>query len=103
MLKHLNHKFKYQQKPQIHSIYFQKEKHTRALINRDSNCKSKIVSAPKVDIELQLQLSFTAYLGLAIFKESTDRVSLEDESAANNLANASKVETSEGTSKPKEL
>lgn len=43
------------------------------------------------------------YLERAIFKEKTDRTSLDDESVANNFANASNVEASEGTSKHKEL
>lgn len=39
----------------------------------------------------------------AIFKEKTDRTSLDDESIPSNLANASKVDASEGTSKLREL
>lgn len=39
----------------------------------------------------------------AIFKEKTDRTSFEEDSVANNLANASKVDDSEGTSKHNEL
>lgn len=39
----------------------------------------------------------------AIFKEKTDRTSLDEDNVANNLANASKVDASDGTSKHSEL
>lgn len=43
------------------------------------------------------------YLEQAIFKEKTDRISLDEDSVANNLANASKVDASEGGSRHSEL
>lgn len=43
------------------------------------------------------------YLEQAIFREITERTSFEEESMLNNLANASKVDASEGTSKQREL
>ena len=43
------------------------------------------------------------YLEEAILREKTERTSLDEERVANNLANASKVEASEGTSKEREL
>lgn len=43
------------------------------------------------------------YLEQAIFNEKTDRTSLEEDKVANNLANASKVDISEGTSRHNEL
>lgn len=43
------------------------------------------------------------YLEQAIFTEKTDRISLEEDSLANNFANASKVDASDGTSKHSEL
>jgi hypothetical protein len=43
------------------------------------------------------------YLEEAIFKEKTDRTSFDDESVASNLANASKVDASGGTSRQSEL
>lgn len=43
------------------------------------------------------------YLEQAVFKEKTDRASLDEDSVANNLANASKVDASEGTSKHSKL
>lgn len=43
------------------------------------------------------------YLEQAIFKETTDRTSLDEDSVANNLANASKVDASAGTSRHSEL
>lgn len=50
--------------------------------------------------ELDIRL---VYLEEAIFREKTDRTSFDDESVANNLANASKVEVSGGTSRQSEL
>lgn len=43
------------------------------------------------------------YLEEAIFKETTDRTSFEEERMDNNLENASNVEASAGTSKHNEL
>lgn len=43
------------------------------------------------------------YLDDTILEDRTLRTSLEEESIANNLANASKVEASEGTSKDNDL
>lgn len=43
------------------------------------------------------------YLDDPILKDKTLRTSFEEDSVANNLANASNVEASEGTSKHKEL
>lgn len=43
------------------------------------------------------------YLEQAIFKEKTERTSLEEDSVANNFASASKVDASEGTSRHNEL
>lgn len=43
------------------------------------------------------------YLEQAIFKEKTDRISLDEDSVANNFANASKVDASDGTSKQSKL
>lgn len=50
--------------------------------------------------ELSIRL---VYLEEAIFREKTERTSFDDESVANNLANASKVEVSGGTSRQSEL
>lgn len=38
------------------------------------------------------------YLEQAIFNEKTERTSLDEDNVANNFANASKVDASEGTS-----
>lgn len=46
---------------------------------------------------------WTMYLEQASFKEKTEWTSLEEDSVANNFANASKVDVSEGTSKHSEL
>lgn len=43
------------------------------------------------------------YLEQAIFKLKTERTSLDEDSVANNFANASKVDASEGTSKHSKL
>lgn len=43
--------------------------------------------------------SIEQYLDWAIFKEKTDRTSFDDESVANNLANDSNVDPSDGASK----
>lgn len=43
------------------------------------------------------------YLEQAIFKEKTEWTSLDEDNVANNFANASKVDASEGTSKQSEL
>ena len=43
------------------------------------------------------------YLEQAIFNEKTDRTSLVEDSVANNLENASKLDASIGTSKQSEL
>ena len=43
------------------------------------------------------------YLEQAIFREKTDRTSLVEDSVANNLENASKLDASIGTSKQSEL
>lgn len=47
----------------------------------------------------QMRKKKKKYLEPAIFKEKADRTSLEEESVANNFANASKVDASAGTSR----
>ena len=43
------------------------------------------------------------YLEQADFMEETERSSLDEDNVANNFANASKVDASDGTSRPSEL
>ena len=43
------------------------------------------------------------YLEQADFMEETERSSLDEDNVANNFANASKVDASDGTSRPNEL